>query len=280
MDKYNTKFSRFQTYESKVEFQQEVLRLFAKKLPSIKFSAGNDPSFISFDSGDSRLVSIASGQISIGNIKQRFLKTAQTNFDLKTIVDEFVNVFTAEAAVEIEDWETVEPLFRPVLKNKMDVTEQMVSLPFYKDVGICLVRDGDESLRFITPEDLLRWNKSAEYVLEIAKQNLARTEPAIVISRENPTICFFENLDSFDAVRIALPEIQGYLHLELGTEFCFGVPNRDFLVCWELAATSHQHRHLLHQIEKSFRSEPYKISRFGYILTKGGKIRRFNESDL
>lgn len=72
-------------------------------------------------------------------------------------------------------------------------------------------------------------------MLDLAIENLrAASREMQMHASESEDVNFvaIEVKDGFDATRILVPGLQGFLALQLESTFCFGIPKRNFIICW------------------------------------------------
>jgi uncharacterized protein YtpQ (UPF0354 family) len=110
---------------------------------------------------------------------------------------------------------------------------------------------------YVRHEDTLRWNKSDKDLLDIAIANLdeaSRKIPMQVADGEDAKWVGIEMKDGFDAARILVPKLREFISSRLGSPFRFAVPNRDFLICWNVGASARFSDFTVSKIKKDFES--------------------------
>lgn len=189
-----------------------------------------------------------------------------------------------------EDFATmVEEHFGPIIRNEMpslddlsldDLRDQLrlqvmpagylkaapvpiIVFPFATGIAIGIVADFPQTYAYIRQTDLKRWNVSAEELYELALENLESISKGIDISlieNDADTFLAINTGDGYDAARILIPGLQDYLASHLGETFRFGIPNRDFLICWRLDSSPELHRQFAAKLAEDHSEQPYPLS--------------------
>jgi hypothetical protein len=86
--------------------------------------------------------------------------------------------------------------------------------------------------------------------------------------------------DGFDAARIAVPKIRMAFGGKLGFPFYFGIPNRDFLICWSATDGTGVLQFAREKLRHDFQQQPYPISPSIFQVAADGKITALQEPDV
>ncbi len=109
-----------------------------------------------------------------------------------------------------------------------------VTFPFLDEVLISVVVDAEHGYAYVRAEDVARWQVSLIDLYEAACENLAEASHNLGVSYYEgpPAIIALDTSDGYAAARILLPSLRQFVIERLGTPFCAGIPNRDFLIMW------------------------------------------------
>jgi hypothetical protein len=66
--------------------------------------------------------------------------------------------------------------------------------------------------------------------------------------------------DGYDAARILLPELCGFILSHLGEPFFAGIPNRDFLICWAADCSEQFHAFAREKIAGDYEVQSYPLT--------------------
>ncbi len=237
-------------------FQKRVVDFLNQVYPENRVAPLEDPQAIEFDENICGLSSVRSA----------FLLSSQTDLDFREIVGDHFRILDSNRNLidkDTVDWETARCHLMPQLMPK-DFLEKvpLFHFEFGDDVALGFVIDCDEAYSYISLDDIGDWKVDQSTVREIAFQNLAQRSKGIetnAIERPNGFVVF-NTLDGFDAVRIVSPAIQDFVSEIIGKPFRFGVPNRDFLVCWELNDDQDFQNRFISQVAQDFDERPYPLT--------------------
>lgn len=109
-----------------------------------------------------------------------------------------------------------------------------VTYPFLDEVLISIVVDAEHGYAYVRTEDIERWQVSLIDLYESACDNLTAASQNLGISfyQGPPAIIALDINDVYAAARILLPSLRQFVSEKLGSPFCAGIPNRDFLIMW------------------------------------------------
>jgi uncharacterized protein YtpQ (UPF0354 family) len=138
------------------------------------------------------------------------------------------------------------------------------------------VVDDEKSYSYATQNDLEKWEIGEEELYQTAINNLTEKSTALemaIVPGPNG-IVVVNTMDGFDAVRILLPHLQEFFAENLGDSFYFGVPNRDFLICWSKQSDEDFQDDIRQQIAADFEERPYPLSRFAFEMDEFRQIKQ------
>jgi hypothetical protein len=151
-----------------------------------------------------------------------------------------------------------------------------VTLPFDAGILVGLVIDHEKNYQYVRQQDLAQWQQKKEALLPIAVENLDRLSQSIPMEiSTSPTARYIgiETKDGFDAARILIPGLRAFIGSRLGLPFLFGIPNRDFLICWSRDSSAEFHTSTRNNIAEDYRSRPYRLSSRVFEVTSENEIR-------
>jgi hypothetical protein len=252
--------------------QTRVAAILAEKYPDSSVTRSRDPRVIEFDGRTCGLT----------NIQSAFLLTGQTEADLREIVNTQFGVLTAAEALVDRDkleWGGVRSNLMPQLMPAEFLRKiELVSCEFGDEVVLGFVIDTDKAYSYVSVEDSRRWGVSTEELWEAAFQNLDERSRGIeILAFPTPNgFVVINTLDGFDAVRILSPNMQECIKGLIGSPFRFGVPNRDFLICWEKNDDIDHQTKFTGQISQDFDERPYPLSRNVFEVSAEGTITQIS----
>jgi uncharacterized protein YtpQ (UPF0354 family) len=161
--------------------------------------------------------------------------------ELSQIIQPLVDrVAKGQAAGEISDsYEQAAQALMPLLvsaidwERKLEEGVQMVVRPFVPDVGVALVTDEKDSIIFVVPEALVRWNVSLESAFDTALRNLeleARGHQFSQTGAGTRTILIDRSTEGYAATRAILPSRLEDWERRVQGELVLGLPTRDFMI--------------------------------------------------
>ncbi len=254
-------------YDDKIQFRVQAIKILREMFPDRKIREGDQPDLIFFEEM----------QCSLQNVHAKYLASSKTTFELKEIIKEHFTSITAvlEKIEEIAEktFDEVKSLIFPQLMP-LEFTDKMpvVNFEFGGSVKIGIVVDDDRTYRYATQSDLERWEITEFELYELALENLERKSEAIPMMALGEDALIIQTRDSFDAVRILLPKMREFLNGHLDSPFNFGIPNRDFLICWSNRADADLQQKLRQQIKKDFHEQAYPLSETPFSLDSEGQI--------
>ena len=253
------------------EFRERVIEIAAQVFPELEFEP--DPEEV-----DVLIV----GQMRLG------LQNLYAKYELGETSDE-------EFAVMVEDH------FGPILRNQTPSLDELslddlrgqlrpqvmpadyvtaapvpiVSFPFAMGIAVGIVADFPQTYAYIRQVDLVRWGVSSQELYELALDNLEAISGGIDIHLNEggpETFLAIDSGDGYDAARILIPGLQDFIATHLGETFRFGMPNRDFLICWRLDCSPDFHHQLAGKIAEDHSERPYSLSPSVFVRNSEGNF--------
>jgi uncharacterized protein YtpQ (UPF0354 family) len=250
-------------------FQRRVFMILCETQPERFYALSSDPLSLELE-----------GQkLCLTNIRANFLLTSQTDSDLyKVVTEHFQSVLRAGDVEERTQlgWDLAKPDLMPqLMPAAFRENLELISLPFAGEIVIGFVVDSESTYSYVSRQDIERWNVSETEVNRTAIQNLRdRSKGLDATGVPGPNGLFVvSTMDGFDAVRIISEDLRAACEETIGTSFYFGVPNRDFLICWSNNEDSGFQASMRAQIAKDFEERPYPLSSLVFEVTPDGDFR-------
>jgi hypothetical protein len=264
--------------DEKIAFRNRVIEILGKIYPQYEIKK----------SKNADLLFIEETQFSLINLHTKFLLTSKTNFDLKELVTEHFGLLHSviDDIDEISSkasWADVkENVFLQLIPAEYIEQFPCVAFPFSKEITIGIVVDDESSYSYVLVDDLLNWEVEKEEIYKIALDNLENATDGIALDllgdewQTKGVIC--NEMDSFDAARILSDSLQKTVAEMFGESYLFGIPNRDFLICWSKDTDEEFQNSIKFQIQKGFHEQPYQLSENIFEMTEKGEIRQISNS--
>lgn len=220
---------------------------------------------------------ILAGETRIGlqNLKAKFLLSGQSQDTLTELVKEHL-AYVLVGRRSVPEWEAARDQLRPqIMPADYAAKVPLVALPFTSTLAVGIVLDEEAGYLYVRQEDAERWRKSPEELLEMALVNLEQASRGMQIQtgeKDGTKWVGIEKKDGFDAARILLPRLRGFLGQKLECPFHFGIPNRDFLICWNQDAADDFVTTTAATLERDFAEQPYPLSPKVFQVTDDGKF--------
>jgi len=257
--------------DEKNNFRKRVLDILGELFPDLEFATDDD------------LEVIRTGSITLGltNLYSKYLLTSQTNIELKELMQEhFAGLLEIAQAVEKKQnvaWEQAKTLVMPQLMPT-EYVERMpvINYTLGEEVCIGIVIDDEKSYSYVTEDNLREWNISDEELYQAAIDNLTAKSQNLELMFVPPPNGFVAigTMDGFDAARILVPQMVEFFAEKLGSPFYFGIPNRDFLICWSKQGDKDFQKTMRRQISSDFEERPYPLSKYAFEIHENGQIQQ------
>ena len=137
-----------------------------------------------------------------------------------------------------------------------------VTYPFLDEVLISVVVDAEHGYAYVRSEDVERWDVSLIDLYEAACENLTEASQNLAISyyQGPPSIIALDTNDGYAAARILLPSLREFVSEKLGSPFCAGIPNRDFLIMWSAETDDEFQARMKSQLIEDTHSRSHPLS--------------------
>ena len=261
----NSQFNRKQS-KDKLNFRNQVYMIVSKLYPKEDFQLpDNDPDVII-----AREV-----QVGLQNLEAKFLKSDQKEPTLEALTKEHFSFVFDSVEPKILSFEDVLPQLRPqLMPQEYAQRAPIVSIPFGKTLCVGIVVDDEKGYLYLNQEDISQWQKSPEALLDTAIENLDKASSKLVMHTSKNEQAKFISIgaqDGFDAARILSPKLHDFISEQIGSPFHFGVPNRDFLICWSAASEKFM-EFAKTKIRKVFEEQPYPLSPNTFVIDSKGEV--------
>lgn len=220
---------------------------------------------------------ILAGETRIGlqNLQAKFLLSDQSEETLAELVKEHL-AFVLVGERSVPEWKTAKDRLRPqIMPAEYAAKVPLITLPFSPTLTVGIVLDEEAGYMYVRQEDASQWHQSPDALLEIALANLEQASRGMQMQsgeKDGTRWVGVEKKDGFDAVRILLPRLRGFLGQKLGSPFHFGIPNRDFLICWNQDAAEDFVAMTAATLKRDFTEQPYPLSPKVFQVTADGTI--------
>lgn len=268
ISRFNNLFKKNDLDEQRA-FQSRVYEFLEKNYPHRKFEK----------SSDVMVIVCGENQLGLTNLYSKFLLTSQSNYEFNELAKEhFKNVFANQIlVVESETFEEIKSRILPQIMPA-EYRDQMSLLS--DDLGdqavVGFVIDGETTYQYVNRQTFENWQIEFSEFKKIAVANLAEISNDLQMTFvPMPTAMIVINTqDGFDSARILVPHIREFLAEKLGKSFYFGIPNRDFLICWSKDAEKNFQQTLRNQIALDFKERPYPLSKYTFEFCEDGQIKQ------
>ncbi len=199
--------------------------------------------------------------------------------DVREMLTEWFERLWGEHKEDLGAFEDVRGLIYPVVRAwgfGRDTKVNVLRRPLVdKELELFAAVDTGRTLRFLTRDDLERWDGvSEDNIFFFARENLLAISEQMELQAlagpdGNPRAVIIATNDSHDAARVVLPQFYEKLAAVLGPNLLAGIPNRDFLII--LTADDPQLvQDVSSQVKIDAETRPYAISGKLYRLTANG----------
>ncbi|MBM3846629.1 MAG: hypothetical protein FJ405_10150 [Verrucomicrobia bacterium] len=250
-------FRNWRERKTEAAFQKKVLRVLADALPHRKWHPGGHPEII-----------LADGiSCNLANLRATIKKLRSSKAEEKEMITRHVAaVLDSLTKLELDelDWPQVRDKVRIQLTSESILSSApLAHVPLGGGLVKLAVVDSDVAFRYISAEDLIRWRINWDELEITACSNLneacqGRTQVSYVPGPDR--LIAVQTLDGFDAARILIPDFRAFVASKLGSPFLFGVPNRDFLICWSHDNSESFLKLTRGRLQQDHKSQPYPIS--------------------
>lgn len=247
-------------------FRDRVLEIVGQAFPGIQAEVLEQ---------NEEVIVVRGTQIGLQNLRTKYDQSDRSQKTLEELVVDHFQLALRDEPPPL-DYAAVRLQLRPQIMPP-DYAQQapIVSFPFGRSLAVGIVINLEDSYSYLKREDALRWEKSERDLLDIAIANLDEASgklPMQASEGEEARWVGIETKDGFDAARILIPELREFLAARLGSPFRFGVPNRDFLICWNQSASRKFSDFTAEKLREDFETQPYALSPHVFEVTHDGAI--------
>ncbi len=259
------------TMADNADFRNRVIGIAAELFPEVEFSASPDEPDI-----------VLAGEMRLGlqNIRAKSQLGDRSEDELRTLVEDHFRSVILKEAPSLDDF-SLEDLHDQILPQIMPAEYvdtaplPLVSFALATGIRIGLVADFPQTYMYLRQADLKRWEISREDIYEIAIKNLEESSREVDIHlNENgaKTFLAIESGDGYDAARILAPGLQEFFAKHLGETFRFGIPNRDFLICWRVDCAEEFQAQMAGKMVQDNSERPYPLSPSVFVRNSEGNL--------
>lgn len=249
-------------------FQARVVAAMKEVFPTKNVVALDDPHQISVDES----------VCGLPNIQSEFLLSDGSDDALKEIIGRrFEALDVSQLLTDRAEmtWETAQGMVFPQLMPREFLSKvPLVHDQFFKSLVIGFALDTEKAYSYVAEADIEKWGVTIDQVREAAYDNLGEKSQGLAMNafpRPNGFMVI-NSMDGFDAVRITSKEMRAFVGEFLGLPFYFGIPNRDFLICWEDSGDAEFHGNFANQIAQDSQERPYPLSGRPFRVNADGEI--------
>lgn len=249
-------------------FARQVLELLRELYPGQSVMLG----------ADGETVRLGEAQFGLSNLAAKYRETGGGLPALRQLVKQHFDLLLGEAETLLGglSWGEARSILLPQLMPASFL--EMLPLaerPFVPGVRVGLVIDAPHGYRYARRDELAAWGVSAPQAFAIAQANLTARSRGLPIqaSLAQDRMLAMATGDGYDAVRVLLPRWRALAEEHLGLPFRFGIPNRDFLICWSVRNSAQGQAAFRSRIAEDFKTRPYPLSPLTFEMNCEGNIR-------
>lgn len=249
-------------------FARRVLALVRKLYPDQPAALG----------ADGETLRLGSAQFGLSNLAAKFRQAGGGAALLRRLVKAHFDQLLRDAATLVGtiSWGEAKPILLPQLMPESFLEQlPLAERPFAPAVRIGLVIDAPSGYRYVRRDELNGWDLSLDQVLAVALDNLTTRSAGLQIHARTGAdrILMLATGDGYDAARILLPRWRELAGEHLGLPFRFGIPNRDFLICWSADSTAGTQAAFRARIAEDYGRQPYPLSPLTFEMNSEGNVR-------
>jgi uncharacterized protein YtpQ (UPF0354 family) len=248
------------------QFREQVITLVRRLFPELSFTA--PPT-------EWDLLISGETQIGLVNLRAKYELSQRTEEELEALVRDHFAVVQGFGSAEIPFEEARERIRPQIMPMEYALEKPLIAFGFAPELMVGLVLDSERSYVYLRPEDAERWKMTHLQLLDLALANLEEASQGLQIhySEDGDTkIMFVQAGDGFDAARVLLPKLRKIATGKMGSPCYFAIPNRDFLMLWNLEAPADLRETLRTQIGVDFGCQPYPLSPKVFRISEDGEI--------
>lgn len=227
---------------------------------------------------DSGMILVGDRRYGLQNLEARFRLAGSDDARLEAMVREHFERMARDDAELTGDlsWGEAKPLLMPQIMPETFLQHlPLPNQPFGPGLRVGIVIDAPRSYRYARADELKAWGVNFGQALGVALGNLDHRSHDLKVHAvlDEDRFLALQTGDSFDAARILLPRWQAFAGSHLGFPFRFGIPNRDFLICWSTGSRLQSQAGFSAKIAEDFHGQPYPLSALTFEMNLEGNIR-------
>ncbi len=227
---------------------------------------------------DGETLRLGSARFGLGNLAAKFRLAGGGTPALRRLVKEHFDLLLRDAETLLGDisWGEAKPLLLPQLMPAAFLEQlPLAERPFAPGVRIGLVIDAPRGYRYARQDELAAWGVNLGRALTVALDNLTTRSQGLLVHAGTGAdrVLMLASGDGYDAARVLLPRWRELAAEHLGLPFRFGVPNRDFLLCWSADSTASTQAAFRARIAQDFKRQPYPLSPLVLEMNEEGNVR-------
>lgn len=227
---------------------------------------------------DREVVMVDGVQVGLVNMHRKYEQSDKSSDVLDQLILDHLSVAPAGTSTRdtAQRYDDIESSILPQLMPVEYVDQlPLCHRPFASTVLLGYVIDEPTCYQYITEDGPSGWGKQEGDVFTVAISNLNARSGDIqlhVSTNRNARYIAIITGDGFDAARIVVPQLRTLIGDQLGYPFRFGVPNRDFLICWPRTNDESFQAFIAEKLAKDFAEQPYPLSPSVFEVDKEGLI--------
>lgn len=227
---------------------------------------------------DGETLRLGSARFGLGNLAAKFRRAGGGTPALRRLVKKHFDrlLRDAETLVGGITWGEAKPLLLPQLMPAAFLEQiPLAERPFAPGVRVGLVIDAPCGYRYARPDELEAWGVRLDRALALALDNLTTRSQGLPVHAGTGAdrVLMLASGDGYDAARVLLPRWRELAAEHLGLPFRFGVPHRDFLLCWSADTTAATQAAFRAKIAEDFKRQPYPLSPLAFEMNEEGNVR-------
>jgi hypothetical protein len=231
--------------------------------------------------GDPQVITIDGFQLGLDNLRRQYELSDKSDAALKELVRNQVSLFTQREGSTLRFPSSLEEarnrLLPQIMSPAIAAGTNNVRIAFAGGLFAGIVADDARAYMYLMGGTLEKWGVSKEEIFEIALKNLdsrSRDLKLQEFKRGDTTFIAVSAGDGYDAARVMLPGLRKVLGARLGFPFSFGVPNRDFLICWSALGGEASRQFVHERLKDDFEHQPHPLSPSVFQMAADGTISR------
>lgn len=251
-------------------FRDLVLNQLRTEFPSRDFRA---------NPADSISILVDGLQLGLDNLQRQYEQSDKSDRTLRRLVRDHMTLFSQETRDVLRIPRSLDEarnrLLPQIMPSAIASNTNQVRIALGGGLFSGIVTDEARAYMYLTSDTLEKWGVSKEDACRIALENLDLRSRGLKLQEFKKGITSFIAVgagDGYDAARIMLPGLRKHLGEKLGFPFNFGVPNRDFLICWSASADEEFRQFVSGRLKEDFQHQPYPISASVFQVAADGTI--------